>query len=116
MDIEKLPSCINPNGTGKTARGMPKRMEGGKVPSHIKQGGVNYVPIDSGISEGNAGTIQKLTRVPSSPSSSTTASSVGSLSEDDDIITPMGKEIGIEVSKLDDETDSPLTVTVTANC
>ena len=45
MDINVLPSCINPNGRGETAMGMPKRMEGGTVPSYVGKGGRGYVPV-----------------------------------------------------------------------
>lgn len=43
MDIDVLPPCINPDGHGSTAIGMPMNMEGGDVPSHVGQGGAGYV-------------------------------------------------------------------------
>ena len=51
MDISILPPCINPNGRGETAVGMPKQMDCGTIPSHIGKGGQGYVPRNSGISE-----------------------------------------------------------------
>ena len=51
MDIEVLPQCINPNGKGETAIGMPKNLEGGLIPDHIGMGGSGYNTVGSGISE-----------------------------------------------------------------
>ena len=52
MDLDALPSCINPTGKGETAIGMPKRMEGGLIDNHVGKGGQGYVPDprNSGIS------------------------------------------------------------------
>ena len=51
MDINVLPPCINPNGRGETAVGMPKHMDCDIIPSYIGKGGQGYSPRDSGISE-----------------------------------------------------------------
>lgn len=44
MDLDALPTCIYPQGTGETAEGMPKRMEGGRIPEYVGYGGEGYVP------------------------------------------------------------------------
>lgn len=54
MDIDVLPRCINPNGHGETAIGMPKYMEGGRIPAHIGKGGLGYNAVGSGLSEATA--------------------------------------------------------------
>ena len=51
MDIKVLPPCINPNGTGETAVGMPKEMDCGVIPDHIGPAGIGYNPTGSGISQ-----------------------------------------------------------------
>jgi hypothetical protein len=35
MDTAVLPPCINPQGTGVTARGFPPRLEGGSIPEDL---------------------------------------------------------------------------------
>ena len=48
MDIDVLPPCINPNGHGTTAVGMPKNMDCDIIPAHIGKGGVGYVSTSAG--------------------------------------------------------------------
>ena len=45
LDINILPPCINPNGAGTTATGMPDRMEGGKIPDYVGKQGRGYQRI-----------------------------------------------------------------------
>ena len=51
MDIDVLPPCINPNGHGETAIGMPKNMECGDIPAYVGPQGAGYNPPGTGISE-----------------------------------------------------------------
>ncbi|CAB9514411.1 SEC14-like protein [Seminavis robusta] len=54
MDVDVLPQCINPDGHGETAIGMPKYMQGGQIPDHIGEGGVGYHAVGSGLSEASS--------------------------------------------------------------
>lgn len=51
MDIDVLPSCINPKGHGETAIGMPSLMDCKPIPDYVGPGGANYVGVGSGINE-----------------------------------------------------------------
>ena len=65
MDLDVLPPCINPEGRGTTAIGMPPSLEGGKIPDHVGAGGSGYVRTaharprlgSKEISETSAGTV-----------------------------------------------------------
>ncbi len=85
MDIDVLPRCINPNGHGETAIGMPKTMDCGIIPAHIGPKGAGYHAHGSGISEPSPSRSPLLKKV-----SSLTESDTCSDSEGEDLGAPFG--------------------------
>eukprot|EP00797_Seminavis_robusta_P029728 Sro603_g173830.1 SEC14-like protein 2 (475) ;mRNA; r:3807-5231 len=81
LDVDVLPPCINPNGKGETAMGMPKSLVAGKIPEHIGVGGEGHL-------QSEAATIQPVPALPlkKQPSHGTveTCSDTGSVLDDDE--------------------------------
>lgn len=50
MNVSHLPRCINPNGQGGPAIGMPDNcFEAGKIPDSVGKGGKNYTPTNTWV-------------------------------------------------------------------
>ena len=75
MDIDVLPPCINPNGHGETAVGMPENMDCGTIPASIGPGGVGYNPPGSGISNPSPSVVKRAASL--CPTESDTSDSEG---------------------------------------
>jgi CRAL/TRIO domain len=93
MDLDVLPPCINPKGKGETAIGMPKRMEGGPIPSYVGPGGKGYTPLSKYV-------VEELSETETCSSSSededeemespckTTMTAMGALGQSFAVVTP----------------------------